>query len=212
MGGIIDGIFFQSGAVDDSPLSTFLTKLGSPLLPPKRKYVVSSGDVNSGAYVRFTEANYTSKEMLVKEVVSSSSIPFVFPNQKWPGTDHPVMMDGGTMYNVNLVSAVQRCRENVDQDSKITIDIAVCDSHHLSNWTDSGNAIGNYLRRSNIKSYQESMEDIYSFKRAFPEVHFRYFVAPSEPLKDGIGMLDFTNSTTTWHSQLVGRKDGATAV
>jgi predicted acylesterase/phospholipase RssA len=50
-------------------------------MPPKRKYVVTAADVNSGAYVKFTEATYTSLEMIVKEVLSSSSIPFVFPNQ-----------------------------------------------------------------------------------------------------------------------------------
>jgi hypothetical protein len=121
-------------------------------------------------------------------------------------------MDGGTIFNLNIVGAVQRCREIVDQDSKITIDIAVCDSHTLSNWTDSGNTIGNFIRRMNINNFQKSMEDIYAFKQSFPEVHFRYFIAPSEQLKDGIGMIDFTNSTNTWHSQTVGRKDGATAV
>jgi hypothetical protein len=122
------------------------------------------------------------------------------------------MMDGGTMFNLNIVGAVQRCREIVDQDSKITIDISVCGSPTLGNWTDRGDAIGTFMRRNSIKSFQESMEDIYAFKQSFPEVNFRYFVHPSEPLKNGIGMIDFNNSTNTWHSQMVGRKDGAIAV
>jgi len=36
-------------------------------------------------------------------------------------------MDGGTVWNTNLVSAVERCREIVDDDSQITLDVIVCD-------------------------------------------------------------------------------------
>jgi predicted acylesterase/phospholipase RssA len=56
-------------------------------MPPKRKYVFTAAEVNSGSYVKFTEADYSSIEMIVKEVVSSASIPFVFPNQRWHNTN-----------------------------------------------------------------------------------------------------------------------------
>ena len=36
-------------------------------------------------------------------------------------------MDGGTVWNTNLVSAVERCREIVEDDSQITLDVIVCD-------------------------------------------------------------------------------------
>ena len=37
-------------------------------------------------------------------------------------------MDGGTVWNTNLVSAVDRCLEQVDDESQIIIDIALCGS------------------------------------------------------------------------------------
>jgi len=56
-------------------------------------------------------------------------------------------MDGGTVYNTNLVSAVNRCKEIVgDDESKIIVDIVVCSSHDLPAWTETKNAMSNYLR------------------------------------------------------------------
>jgi hypothetical protein len=56
-------------------------------------------------------------------------------------------MDGGTVYNTNLVSAVQRCKEVVgDDESKIILDIVVCTANSLDDWTNRDNAMSNYLR------------------------------------------------------------------
>ena len=37
-----------------------------------------------------------------------------------------VFMDGGTVWNVNLSSAVQHCMEIVDDYADITVDVAIC--------------------------------------------------------------------------------------
>jgi len=79
-------------------------------------------------------------------------------------------MDGGTVWNTNLVSAVQRCREIVDDDSKIILDIIVCDDDELDAWESENNAMSNYLRFNGIKSYHDSIADIDEFSQAFPEV------------------------------------------
>jgi predicted patatin/cPLA2 family phospholipase len=75
----------------------------------------------------------TPMEELPKAVRSSSSIPGVFPPQHLE--DH-LLMDGGTVWNTNLISAVEKCMELVDDESKITLDIAVCSSHELEPMTD----------------------------------------------------------------------------
>ena len=120
-------------------------------------------------------------------------------------------MDGGTTWNVNLVKAVQRCRETVDSDSKIYVDILMCGSHHEDNWNLKDDTINNYLRNKEIKDYHGQIGDVHDFKKAFPNVNFRYFVAPSESLPGGLAMLDFSNKTT-WGHQMLGRKDGANAI
>lgn len=55
-------------------------------------------------------------------------------------------MDGGTVWNTNLVSAVDRCMELVDDSSKIIIDIILCDTAKLEKDFDMKSAMGNYLR------------------------------------------------------------------
>ena len=100
----------ESGVFNDGPLTSYLTNIMNEKGPIKRKFMVSAVDVNTGTYVLFDEKNVTTYAEQVKAVVSSSSMPFIFPNQQWSNL-HDVLMDGGTVYNTNLVSAVQRCRE-----------------------------------------------------------------------------------------------------
>lgn len=113
IGGIADGVLNEYGTFDTSPLNNTLAKIFDEFnFDVKRKIVVSCSDVNSGSYVIYDE---TSADP-VKAVVSSAAIPFVFPHINWEKSD-VVCMDGGMIYNVNLVSAVQRCRDQVDDDS-----------------------------------------------------------------------------------------------
>ena len=132
VGGIVDGVLNEYGAFDTSPLNQtlhgFLNQFGGKL---KRKFVVSCSDVNSGSYVLFNESDSDP----VKQIISSAAIPFVFPHINWDESD-VVCMDGGMIYNTNLVSAVQRCRDEVDDDSLITLDILVCHGGYLDSWSD----------------------------------------------------------------------------
>jgi len=79
-------------------------------------------------------------------------------------------MDGGTVYNTNLVSAINRCKEIVDDDSKIILDIVVCSSYELPEWKDRKNAMSNYLRFQDAKTHNDNVADIVEFKEAFPNV------------------------------------------
>lgn len=46
----------------------------------------------------------------------------------------------------------------------------------------------------------------------FPEVNYRYFIQPSQPLPGSLQMLNFDNTTNTWPMQMLGRLDGENAV
>ena len=37
-------------------------------------------------------------------------------------------MDGGTVYNINLEGAVQQCLDLVDSESKIIVDVFICEA------------------------------------------------------------------------------------
>mmetsp|Transcript_17536 Transcript_17536/g.29580 ORF Transcript_17536/g.29580 Transcript_17536/m.29580 type:complete len:266 (+) Transcript_17536:329-1126(+) len=205
--GIFTGVNRHSGVFNSNPLSNFLNGIFEEFgYTIKRKFVVSCVDVNSGAYVLFNETT----EDPAKAIVSSASIPFVFPSQRFEDSN-VVCMDGGTVWNTNLVSAVERCREQVDEDSQITLDIIICDQKSMKEWGDKRSALANYLRFKDIRDYNDGVQDIYEFKQAYPEVNFRHFLMPSEPLKGGLNLLNFDNSTNTYSMQMLGRLDGQNA-
>ena len=85
-------------------------------------------------------------------------------------------MDGGTVWNVNLVSAAERCLEIVDDDSKIIMDIVICHEHTIDTEQDTGNAINNFLRYRQIHGQNKKLNDVVEFKRARPNIQYRYFV------------------------------------
>lgn len=126
-GGMVEGVLKESGVYNDTPLLEYLTGVINSYGGLKRKTVVTAVDVNTGAYHIFNETNPNPGKM----AVSSSSIPFVFPDQQWP-EEELVLMDGGTVWNINLVSAVQRCREDPDiKDEDIIVDLINCDRNNL---------------------------------------------------------------------------------
>ena len=163
-------------------------------------------DASSGNFVVFNET--TSQPN--KAIISSASVPFGFPPQDWE--DGVVCIDSGmTAWNDNLVSAAERCRQQVDEDSEITIDILVTTPYFLHNDTTKlDNALSNMLRHQNIRKYFRLHDDVYEFKRAFPDINFRYFIQPNATLPEGEGIREMEfNNKTTFKMQLAGRKTGA---
>lgn len=211
--GFIEGLFVESGIFNDAPLGDFLYNIGVQLLPFKRKYVITATNVNTGSVQKFDENTFTNdKKKMAKEALSSSSIPFVFPPQNWSNDGLPdtVLMDGGVAYNVNMNDAIRRCREVVDSDSKITIDIISCDNEYKIEGEVKG-VVHNYLLNRDINKGVHRTRDIFHFMQGYPKVNFRHIVIASEHMTSGIGLLDFKNETT-WKFQELGRKDGNNAM
>jgi len=131
-------------------------------------------------------------------------MPAVFPPQVWPEFNY-ALMDGGTEWNTNMVSAIHWCRDKGFEDQDIVIDI-------INNWTYSeknfnkDDTLDNILRYRNIKSYYKSMDDIVEFKQAFSDIDFRYYFNPSEEFTGY--MMQFSPKTTL-QAMEVGRKDGS---
>ena len=159
---MVTGLLSKSGLFDTSvglkTIQGIFDERGGKM---HRKYAASCVDSNTGDYIVFNET--TSNP--AKAVISSSSIPFAFPHQIWDDIDgrKVVCMDGGSVWNTNLVSAIQRCREDVDDDSEIVLDILLCSGSSLDKWDESGKALSNYFREQNIKDYNSGMNDINEF-------------------------------------------------
>ncbi|CDW71375.1 patatin-like phospholipase family protein [Stylonychia lemnae] len=204
--GWLDGITKESGIFDNTPLLNLVTKLYTSFGSVKRKTVVSSVDVNTGQYVIFDDSMPFSDLPLL--TVASASIPFIFPHRHYG--DH-ILMDGGTVWNTNLISAVDKCKAMGHADSDIILDIILCDQKGISEIGDTGNALNNFLRYYTIQSYYSGMNDILEFKKTRPNVQYRYLTLPTGPVANGLNMINFNPSNTVPMIEL-GKKDAANAI
>jgi len=187
-GGILDGLLHESGLFDDTPLLNLLTEICTKAGSVKKHLIVSADDSETGDYVPFDSDDFTIDEIPLR-VISSASIPLVFPHRvinDW------VLMDGGTVWNTNLVSAVNKCVEIGYSKDQIVMDIAITHAAKIDTLTESSNTIGNFLRYREIKKYYKGLRDILEFEKAEPEVDYRYLFIPSQPLPGGIHELNFT--------------------
>eukprot|EP00349_Pseudokeronopsis_sp_Brazil_P011324 CAMPEP_0202977544 /NCGR_PEP_ID=MMETSP1396-20130829/84304_1 /ASSEMBLY_ACC=CAM_ASM_000872 /TAXON_ID= /ORGANISM="Pseudokeronopsis sp., Strain Brazil" /LENGTH=353 /DNA_ID=CAMNT_0049716299 /DNA_START=66 /DNA_END=1127 /DNA_ORIENTATION=- len=110
--------------------------------------------------------------------------------------DEMVLMDGGTVWNTNFEVPIKRCLELVDGPEQIVVDIAICQHAELSETYSGDSTIDNILRQHEIKSYYKTLEDLYEFSEANPEVNFRYVFVPSEAIPGGVHMLNFNGDHT----------------
>ena len=186
--GIALSIFDEAGIYDNTPLFNFLTKIAHERPAYKRNLFVSAVDVNTGNYVVFDDV-HTDLNYMPASVTASASIPFVFPPRK---IDKYVLMDGGTAWGTNLVSAVDKCRSKVSSDSQIILDIVLCYNSKINAKSDTGNSISNFIRYMDIHNYYSHMNNIVEFKRSRPNIQYRYLIVPSGPVTSGFDELQFT--------------------
>jgi len=81
----------------------------------------------------------------MRGLVATSSVPFIFPPIK---IGSKIMIDGGVAWNLDVSSAIEKCRTLVDSDSKIVLDIIDLDRsiENLPRLNETGRSIFNYLR------------------------------------------------------------------
>ena len=100
---IVEGLTMKGGLLDNSPLLAFMENIASTFKGYGRRVSIGAANVNTGELHIFDQTN-TSITDLARAAFASSSIPGVFPPYEWDGIG--VFMDGGTINNVNILSAV----------------------------------------------------------------------------------------------------------
>jgi len=70
-------------------------------------------------------------------------------------------MDGGTIYNINLEGAVRQCLDLVDSESKIIVDVFICEAEASPDiLTESGAAWRNFFRSHEIGKFYGSTNSL----------------------------------------------------
>lgn len=108
--GYIQGFTYEEGLWNNQPLRDFLTARLKDFKEEKvyRKTNIIAVDFDTGEVVRYNET--TPFQQLPNTVVASASMPFAFPHAHM---DNHTLVDGGTVWNIDLNGAIDRCREVV---------------------------------------------------------------------------------------------------
>lgn len=187
--GMAEGLFWRKGLMNNAPAFEFVKKEMTGVTP-QRKLMYSAADMNTGTFVRFTEA-MASKPIddFAASIISSSAMPVVFPHVDYDGK---TLVDGGTLINLDIGGAVSRCLEVVDNHSDVIMDVILAEgrtywpidaSHDKTNVT--------VQRIRALQSYKLAIDDLVYETQDFPEVNFRYVIGPSQALPEGMDELNF---------------------
>jgi len=167
-----------------------------------RRITVGTVNINDGTFHKFDQTN-TSYADMARAAFSSASIPTVFPPYNWEGKG--LFVDGSTATNINVEDAITQCKELVDDESKITIDILLCGGANQStkDWQDVGQTIPDYLRGRSIRGQFHGGNTVADARKAHPDVNFRYVIGQEDGFTS-TGMINF-DGDHTWKLQEKGR-------
>ena len=161
---------------------------------------LGAGNVDNGDFETFDQVN-TPFDELHYAALASGSIPGVFPPVQWRDMN---LMDGGTIYDVNINSAVHQCLELVEDESQIIVDVAICAPEKVVGFETVKNAAKNYWRSQGLHRKTNGMNAINWQQRSFPNVQYRYLFYYEDAIFSP-AVLDFRNETT-WPMQENGRE------
>jgi len=205
-GGMVQGILFESSVFDESPVKPFLEKYITK--PPQRPIRISATDANTGSYITFNES--LSTEDLRTVMRSSSAVPVIFPYVNYLNY---TFMDGGVINCLNLGAAINACREIADSDKEIYVDVVLDDyTAALSPVNaDDDSAFSILSRALSIMNYYSSINLLIQAEDEFPDINFRYTVAPSQELPTATLPLGFKHDEIL-QMIAIGQKDGLAAI
>ena len=115
----------------------------------QRRVIASAVDVNSGQYFPMDFDTLDPSEYATA-ILASASFPVAFPTTDF--RNH-TLMDGGSAWNLNLETAIDKCHQLGYDTSDIVLDAILLDPMGVT--IDSGNtttAWSNYIRYNEIKS------------------------------------------------------------
>lgn len=126
-----------------------------------------------------------SNEERVDGIISSTAISFAFPPEF---IDDMMLVDGSLFSTVSVGDPIERCRQEVDSDKDIIVDVLLCyeEQYDFGDWNTDDvrwkTAIDMYKRRKAISHYYYYEEDILRMTRGYHDVQFRMVITPSTPL------------------------------
>ena len=185
--GILESILYDPSLFDTTPLANFLDeKLKKPIV---RKLIIGAVDSNLGRYVRYNES--MSREDLLVAIKASAALPALFPYVNINGEQ---FIDGGVLLGLDVDGAVERCREMVEHDSDIIVDILLCSGDSIRKSSQKGDKTLEMLGRFiQIHFYSTALDHLLHAFEDNPDIFFRYVIMPTKTLASDPLPLQFNS-------------------
>jgi len=204
-GGLLEGILFQRGLLDNKPLANTLHKRYTYGI--NRNITIGSTDLDTGLFAQFNES--LGSQGVLTAITCSACPAFFFPPTNYLGA---TWIDGGTVILLDSYAAVDRCLDVVAEQSQVTVDIIFTGPYYALPAETKMTTIDVYKRIAEIAYYDAKMKNYYSAMTAWPDVNFRYAIFPSVQMPGGfIEPLNFNQTILEWEVQL-GKNDTANII
>ena len=190
--GLVQGWLMEEGIWDNMPEENYLRDRFKEFTDKKlkRKVNFNTCDLNTGELYRFNET--VDWDIMPTVVRASTAMPLAFRHAH---IDGKTFVDGGSVWNLDLTAAIDRCKEITPRDEDITVDVVMCSSQPNKTYTGDSDkprtAIDNFVRFEQIRKFYGSLGDYCEVKRGYPNIKFRYVAAPEEKLPSGFLPLAF---------------------
>jgi predicted acylesterase/phospholipase RssA len=161
-------------------------------------------DVKDGSYKDFSEKNITNGDNLVDALYASLSFAGFFPPAEVLGSSY---YDGSAVWDVDIFSAVNKCKDKGFADKDIIVDVVLTSSANLKSVeAQDYKSIQMLFRYLEISSFYNSMDGLLRAKFAYQDIEFRYVIAPSGNIPSSLTPLvshsPFCDFWTQYHFDL----------
>lgn len=196
----------QPSLYDNGPLKIMIDKYlkGKTI---KRKLSIGITDATNVESVTYDIENFPN-ENITQLILDSTAIPLYFPYSVFDNSS--IFMDGGVLLNVNVESAVRRCKELGFDENQIILDVILPNGCRIKRDFLNQTGYDMYNRYQEIVDYTSAMDDILHAFYDFKYVNFRYIILPEHKLIYDVP-LDFNHLKIMKKIEL-GKKDAKNAI
>ena len=112
-------------------------------------------------------------------------------------------MDGGTVWNINIIDAVEQCLNQGYKGEDVILDMYICGFSNVTYENATQNGLHNWMRKRDMNSYYNGVNSIIENMQVYPNVQYREYVQQIGGTS-GLEEMNFSNETT-WPLQVDGR-------
>ena len=208
-GGLVEGILDEQGIFNNTNLENFFkNKLGDRFI--EKRITIGTADMSTGTFQAYDYYSTNLTQDYVNHVLASTAMPFAFP----PLIDgNRTLLDGGVVWKMDIPGAIRRCKEIVQDEKDIIIDVIMTAQSFIETVEniDKYTTLEHYIRSQEIKSFHADMKILNDTVIDHPDVNFRYILGPSVKLTISPIPLDFSKKHLEFCMK-IGKEDADRAI